>query len=132
MAVNNGTREIMRITRKEEVKVPFVNPTGEKVYELIGRTDEAGGSTKHSLAYMVIPPKCSSRLHYHPEDEETYYILKGQAKMVIDGKEHTVNPGDTVYISPPESHQIFNIGDTDLEFIAISAPAWQPSHSVFL
>jgi mannose-6-phosphate isomerase-like protein (cupin superfamily) len=99
---------------------------------MIGRPESLGGSVKHSFSYVVIPPKCSSRLHYHPEDEETYYILKGKARMVIDGKEYAVGPGDAIFIKPPEKHQIFTDGNQDLEFVVVSAPAWQPSNSVFL
>ena len=122
----------MRITRKDEVKEPVVNPTGERVYEMIGRPENLGGAIKHSVSYVVIPPKCSSRLHYHPQDEETYYILKGKARMIINGKEYHVGSGDAILINPPEKHQIFTIGSEDLEFVVISAPAWQPSNSVFL
>jgi ethanolamine utilization protein EutQ len=122
----------MRIARKDNIKEPFVNPGGEKIYELIGSAEKSGGSVKHSLAYDVIPPGCSSKLHYHPQDEETFYIFRGSANFVIDGKEHSVKSGDTIFIQPPERHQIFTTGDTDLEFIVVCAPAWQLSNSVFL
>ena len=122
----------MRKIRKEDIKEPFVDSKGEKIYELIGFPERSGGSVKHSFAYDVIPPGCSSKLHYHPQDEETYYILKGSGNIVIDGKEHTVKPGDTIFIQPPEQHQIFSTGETDLEFIVVCAPAWQPTNSVFL
>jgi mannose-6-phosphate isomerase-like protein (cupin superfamily) len=32
-------------------------------------------------------------VHYHSQDEETYYILKGSAKMAIEGKESPVKSG---------------------------------------
>jgi mannose-6-phosphate isomerase-like protein (cupin superfamily) len=122
----------MRITRKSNVLKPSVNTTSEQIYELIGRPDALGTSKLHSFGHVVIPPSCSSRLHYHPIAEETYYILKGQARMVIDEKEYALSPGDVVLIMPPEKHQIFSIGDTDLEFIAVCAPAWEATNSVFL
>ena len=122
----------MRITRKEYVKEPFVSPTGEKIFELVGSSEGAGGSVKHSLAYGVVPAGGSSSLHYHPQDEETYYILKGTANMVIDSKEHQVGSGDAIFVQPMERHQIFATGSTDLEYIVVCAPAWQPSNSVYL
>lgn len=122
----------MRITRKDNIKEPFVDAQGEKIYELIGSPKTSGGSVKHSLAYSVIPSGCSSKRHYHPQDEETYYILKGNAKLVIDGKEHHVSAGDAIFIQPLERHQIFATGQSDLEFLAICAPAWQPTNSVFI
>jgi mannose-6-phosphate isomerase-like protein (cupin superfamily) len=52
--------------------------------------------------------------------------------MVIDRKEFVVKPGDAVFIQPPERHQILAVGDVDLEYLVVCAPAWQPSNSVFL
>ncbi len=120
------------ITRKGKVQKPFENRTGERVYEMIGSPEHLGGATKHSFGYVVIPPNGSSRLHYHPSAEETYYILKGKGRMMIDGVEFHVAPGDAVLISPLEKHQIFTTGGHDLEFIVASAPAWEPSGSVYL
>jgi len=122
----------MLITRKDKIYKPFESPTGERIYEMIGRPENLGGSNKHSFGHVVIPPGRSSRPHYHPEAEETYAILKGRAKMVIDGKEYFLSPGDVVFIQPPERHQVFSEGNEDLEFFVVCAPAWEPDNSVFL
>ena len=122
----------MRITKKAEIKQPFIDPKGETIYELIGSTPQSGGSIKHSLAYGVLPPGCSSSYHYHPEDEETYYILKGSATMKIDEKEYAVKVGDAIFIQPPERHQITATNDKEVEYLVVCAPAWKPSNSVFL
>lgn len=122
----------MLITRKDKVVNPFESPSGERIYEMIGRGEHLGDTTKHSFGHVVIPHGCSSALHYHPEAEETYYILKGNAKILIDGEEHHLSPGDAVLINPPERHQILTKGQEDLEFIVVCAPAWEPDNSVFL
>ena len=120
----------MKIARKDRVLEPFVNTTGEKIYEMIGRPDALGGTTAHSFGHVVIPPGCSSRPHYHPVAEETYYILSGKARMVVNGEDHWLSPGDAVLIMPPEQHQIFSTGSVDLEFIVVNmgpAAATSPS-----
>lgn len=122
----------MLVARKDKVEKPFVTPTGERVYEMIGRPERLGRATKHSVGYAVIPPNCSSRPHYHPYAEETYYILKGKGRMIVDGVQYNVGPGDAMLICPPEKHQIFTDGGDDLEFIVVCAPAWEPENSVFL
>lgn len=122
----------MLITRKGETKKPFISSTGEQVYEMIGSSPHLGGATKHSFGHVIIPPKRSSRLHYHPTAEETYYILRGKGKMLIERKEYSVEPGDVIFISPLEKHQIFTEGNKDLEFLVICAPAWEPANSVFV
>lgn len=122
----------MYIIKKEEIVKPFKTPSGECIYEMIGRQENQGGTSKHSIAHVVIPPNCSSQLHYHPEAEESYYILKGQAKMVIDNDENLVRTGDVIFIKPLQKHQIFTDGDEPVEFLAICAPAWEPNNSVFI
>ena len=107
-------------------------PNGEVIYELVGEKKSQGGALKHSVAHVVIPSGCSSILHYHPEAEETYCILKGSGEIVVDGKKYPVKSGDTVFISPKEKHQIFAQGICDLEFIVLCAPPWTPEISVFL
>lgn len=122
----------MRKVRKEEVANPFINVTGERIYEMIGAPKELGNSKHHSFGHVVIPIDCSSRPHYHPVAEETYYILKGKAKIVIDDVEHILIPEDTILIETNEKHQIFSIGEEDLEFLVICAPAWESNNSIYL
>lgn len=122
----------MLITRKDKIEKPFENPTGERIYELVGKAKSLGGATKHSVGYVVIPPKKSSLLHYHPEAEETYYVMKGKGRMMVNGKEHFVNVGDVILIHPNEQHQIFIEGKENLEFIVICAPAWEANNSIFI
>jgi mannose-1-phosphate guanylyltransferase/mannose-6-phosphate isomerase len=122
----------MRIVNKADIKEPLRNPLGEVIYEMIGAPEELGGTEKHSFVVVEVPPGASSSRHYHHLSEETYYVLKGMAKIVIDGEEFQLTPGDAVLIQPPEKHQIFNIGGGILEFITVSAPPWVPEDSVFL
>ena len=122
----------MRLTRKEQIDKPFESPLGEKVYEMLGAPEEIGGAKHHSFSHVVIPSGCSSRPHYHPVAEETYYILSGEGRMVVDGVQMRLVPGDALLILPPEVHQIFNDAAEDLEFIAVCAPAWEPTNSVYL
>ncbi|HEX3051991.1 MAG TPA: cupin domain-containing protein [Aggregatilineaceae bacterium] len=103
---------------------------GEVVYELMGNA--AGGSAAHSLAQIVLPPGKACLKHYHPVVEESYYILSGAARMEIDGEATQLGPGDGVPVLPNQTHQIFNVGTTDLVFLAVCVPAWTPDNSVYL
>jgi mannose-6-phosphate isomerase-like protein (cupin superfamily) len=119
----------MKIVSKGDIEKPIEAPLGELIYELVGSSEEAGRSSKHSLAYVVIPKGDSSPTHKHKVSEETYYILKGKARMIIDSYKFTLLPGQACLIMPGEVHQIFNYEEEDLEFLAISAPAWTPEDS---
>lgn len=121
----------MRVVRKEDISNPLINPGGEEIYEMIGRLPEIGGTIHHSFVHVVIPPGKSSNAHYHKVSEETYYILKGIGSMVVDAKEFRLQPGQAFLIKPCETHQIFNDGQDNLEFLTVSAPAWTDDDSFF-
>ena len=122
----------MWVASKEDVREPLESPAGELIYELIGAPERSGGAAKHSVAVIVIPPGKSSDRHYHLVSEETYYILRGTARMVIEGREFQLAAGQACLIRSMEQHQIWNGGLDDLEFIAVCAPAWDAKDSVFV
>lgn len=121
----------MHLARREDVAVPLSSPSGELIFELVGAASDAGGTKRHSLAIVVIPPGKSSARHYHLVSDETYFILQGTARMAVDDSEFRLEHGQACLIRPPERHQIWNAGDEDLEFIAVCAPAWVPEDSIF-
>ncbi|MEM6528030.1 MAG: cupin domain-containing protein [Chloroflexota bacterium] len=121
----------MHIKRSDTVP-SFASPHGELVFELIG--ERMGAVNSHSVAQIVLPYGKASRKHYHPEAEESYYVLAGRGRVVLDGEEQKVMAGDTVWIPPGVVHQIFNTGhqQENLIFLAVCIPAWTPDNSVFL
>lgn len=119
----------MFINSKDQITSPLTQPLGETVFELVGGSPKSGEARLHSLAHIVIPPGKSSAKHYHKISEETYYILAGQGRMVVDGREYILMPGQACLICAPEVHQIFNDGAANLEFLAVCAPAWTPDDS---
>lgn len=121
----------MHIYHKKDVHSPLVTEHGEIIYELIRRG--VGETTdRHSVAMVVIPPGKSSLLHYHPEAEESYFILSGQARVMLGDEEAILRPGQIVLIQAPKPHKIINIGKEDLEFLAICVPAWEPTNTDWL
>lgn len=109
---------------------PLVSDHGEIVYELLGLS--AGGASQHSLAHIELPTGKASLKHYHPSVEESYYVLRGTGRIVIDDATYPLVPGQSIAITPGMVHQIFNDGPADLHFLAVCAPAWTPDNSVFL
>jgi len=80
----------------------------------------------YSLAYATLPPKKTSLPHRFKTASEVYYIFKGEGSMRIDDETEIVGPGDTVYIPPKAVQSIENTGETNLEFLCIVYPEWQP------
>ena len=111
---------------------PIVSPLGMVLYELIGRDPNHGGTEHHSLAIVQIPPgKASEPPHYHKFAEETYYILSGEGRMVIEKRAIQLRPGEACLIQPGEVHQIFNDSVDELEILVICARAWRSDDSFY-
>ena len=119
----------MRVISQSQVDHPLLAPLGEQIHELIGDAAALGGATKHSVAYVVVPSSKLSPRHYHKVSEETYYMLKGEAQLIIDGRQVTLQPGQACLILPGEVHQVFNHASEDLEFLAVCAPPWTSTDS---
>jgi mannose-6-phosphate isomerase-like protein (cupin superfamily) len=110
--------------------LPFESVHGEIVYEYLGKA--AGGAVQHSLARIVLPPGKASLKHYHPVTEESYYILSGKGRLVMDGETRSVTVGDAVAIPVNVVHQIFNDSNANLVFLAVCTPPWTPDCSVLV
>ena len=101
---------------------PLESPHGERVWELTG-LGVAGTTDRHSLAHVAIPQGGATLNHFHPEAEETYYILSGGGLMIVDDEEAAVGPGDTIFIAPNQKHKLINTGVGELQLLAVCVPA---------
>lgn len=82
--------------------------------------------SKQADTYMVkvmMPVGGMHNFHRHPEMNEILYILKGTCEQWVEDEKQILKAGDSVYIDPNIVHGTFNIGDVDLEFLAILAPS---------
>lgn len=71
---------------------------------------------KLSFRKRVLHP--GSSIGYHlQETDEVYYVLSGQGKMTINGKEMSVKPGDAILTRKGSSHGLVQTGDSDLTII---------------
>jgi mannose-6-phosphate isomerase-like protein (cupin superfamily) len=71
------------------------------------------------FAVSIIPPGCSIGQHTHEGDFETYYILKGRGRVNDNGNVAELEPGDMTQCGDGNFHSIENIGDVDLEYLAV-------------
>ena len=51
-------------------------------------------------------PGFQSRTHYHSRNHQTFHIIEGEARFVLDGEASDVAAGGTVHIPPGVVHQI--------------------------
>lgn len=70
-------------------------------------------------ARLVLPPGASIGMHQHEGEDELYVILQG-AGIIDDGRQQTpVAAGDAILTGKGDSHAISNVGETNLEVLAV-------------
>jgi quercetin dioxygenase-like cupin family protein len=57
------------------------------------------GVTAYGMNAIVIPPGFETGRHYHDEQEETYFVHRGNVVMLFgDGSEHELGPGGVAHV----------------------------------
>ncbi len=81
-------------------------------------------ATNIAAAIVTLKPGGLRELHWHPNEDEWQYYVKGTARMTVfaaGGHARTMDfhAGDVGYIERSMPHYIENIGDTDLLFVEV-------------
>lgn len=96
---------------------------GCRILEIWNREDDPGVS----IARARVAPGVSTRLHRLSGVVERYLILSGTGDIARPGEAaRTVIPGDLVFIPSGQPQRITNTGETDLVFLAICTPRFEP------
>lgn len=111
------------IKRKHELRKErhenFLGGKGEMELTHFLEKEDASG-TGRLFAKSVLKPGASIGFHVHQGDFENYYILKGRAMVTEnDGSQHYLEPGDVMFTGNTCGHAIENVGEEDLEYIAL-------------
>jgi len=98
------------------------------VNELVLDRSEA---TVTEVFIVVLEPGEAPPLHRHPDTEQVFYILEGEAELRIGpgaAERYRVNPGDVVCIPPDTWHMIDNDGRVPVRYLSIDAfPGARPA-----
>lgn len=60
--------------------------------------------------------------HKHSKSQQFFYILKGKATFIVEGKKINIRKEQCIHIKPNTEHQIINNSNADLEFLVVSQP----------
>jgi quercetin dioxygenase-like cupin family protein len=80
---------------------------------LVGRED---GATQVELRHFTIPVGGASALEHHPH-EHAIMVLTGQAEVQLGDVVAHANPGDVIFVSADEVHQLRTVGGEPLAFL---------------
>jgi mannose-6-phosphate isomerase-like protein (cupin superfamily) len=68
--------------------------------------------------------------HYHEDMQEIFILTQGVAKITVDRETGTLNRGDAVVIDACEIHQMQNIGQESVQYLAIGITSGQGGKTV--
>ena len=71
---------------------------------------------------VLLNPGQAMGVHGHREVEESFYVIEGQGKLLVNDEPHPAVAGDAFAVHPFEKHDLLNDGDTDLKVVFIKAP----------
>jgi quercetin dioxygenase-like cupin family protein len=99
----------------------LVNPATGETYQLLETARETAG--RHLRLRWTIAPGGRQPAHYHPGQDESYLLEKGETEFRIGRRKVTARPGERVSIPKGVRHKLRNRGSIPAEGIVELTPA---------
>ncbi|MGZ4165405.1 MAG: cupin domain-containing protein [Solirubrobacteraceae bacterium] len=78
------------------------------------------GVTAFGINAMVLPPGYATGVHYHDEQEETYFVHRGRVEFRFgDGSTHVVEAGGMARVDPGTHRGMRNVGQDDAIVVVV-------------
>ena len=77
---------------------------------------------KFCLVECTVPVGAGAPPNHHAGETEGFFVLDGEIKFTIDGKESSAGPGDFVAIPDGAVHAFQAIGDRPARLLVLNAP----------
>lgn len=98
-------------------------------FRSIGRTI---GLESLGLNHVTVAPgeQIPLKYHYHDEQEEAFYVIRGELHVDTPDQEYVINEGGLFIVEPGSPHRAFAPDDVDgpVEVLAIGAPSVDDVH----
>jgi len=62
-------------------------------------------------------------IHVHANDDETLFIMEGEMKALIAGREQTIRAGESVFLPRGIPHQLMNTSGSPSHYILLCTPS---------
>src|SRR5271157_5873093 len=62
-------------------------------------------------------------IHVHANDDETLYLLEGEMKAIIAGKEQSIKAGESIFMPRGIPHQLMNVSGAPAHYLLICTPS---------
>lgn len=88
-------------------------------------------SPEADVVGWILLPGQSIETHCHPNGQDTWVVLEGEAEYILGGGEtHVIRRGDIAVAAPNQPHGARNAGPGQFLFVSVVTPAgagYQPS-----
>ena len=123
--------KIIRSAELEFVPASHEDPESPGVLKkvLLGKHDVIDGKVQ-MVNWALLPVGRSFEPHYHEDMEEVFIMIHGFARIAAGKAECTIGPGDAVVIPVGAIHMMENLGEEDVEYIAIGVSRGQHGRTV--
>ncbi len=103
-----------------------------KQYYPWGTSKQLVKDEAYIISHINISPRCKLSLHYHYHSNESWNVLKGTARVIIDDKEQLLTAGQSVYIPSGKKHRVENPGSLNLEMICMRSGEFLGSSDIIV
>jgi quercetin dioxygenase-like cupin family protein len=76
------------------------------------------GVTAFGINAIVLPPGIETGRHYHEEQEETYFVHRGNLEFEFgDGTTYVLGPGGVARVDPGTIRKVRNVSEEDAVYV---------------
>jgi mannose-6-phosphate isomerase-like protein (cupin superfamily) len=76
------------------------------------------GVTAFGINAIIMPPGYESGVHFHDEQEETYFVHRGTLEFEFgDGSKVVLGPGGVVRVDAATHRKVRNVGDEEAVYV---------------
>jgi mannose-6-phosphate isomerase-like protein (cupin superfamily) len=104
--------------RKVAYSYGSIDAMGDGVFRKVRREL---GVTAFGVNVVVLAPRIVSRAHYHDEQDELYFVHRGQARFDVAKDSFELGPGGLVHVESTTPRRVTNVGDEELVLLVVGA-----------
>lgn len=108
----------MQIKRPEDIESQEMTMPGAKSVSMRLLHGRGDGVPNFAMRHFTVEPGGHTPLHEHNYEHEVV-VVAGEGEVTGREGDKKISAGDTLYVSPNETHQFRNTSDKPLQFICL-------------
>jgi quercetin dioxygenase-like cupin family protein len=113
--IGEGVETVKKVNQREVTGSSPEGTKGVDFKQLIAKDMDA---PHFYMRLFDVSPGGHTPLHRHAWEHEVF-IIEGSGKIVLEGREERLVPGDAVFVEPEELHEFANDQSTNMRLICV-------------